>query len=855
MNSTPNSIYGRFACMMAMLTASYLAQAAPQTEAPGKYMEGQLLLKFKDGPKGVAARDAKAAMRHEVIRDFEFVGWQHVRLPAGMSITEALARYKALPNVLAAEPNYLYQAVTSDSIGTPEEAGSVSVAPNDPLFGDQWPLAKISASNTWNVTTGSTNVVVAVLDSGVNYSHEDLSANMWRNPGEIPGNGIDDDGDGYVDDVYGIDVVAPDSDPLDGTRINGIYHGTACAGVIGAVGNNNIGITGVNWSVQIMALRFLGPADEYTAAGVIECFDYIIRMKRNGVNIKATSNSYGTTSNLSPAIYDALAAVGNENIVNVFLAGNNSANSDVSPVYPGNYPDPSFIVVAATDRSDNLASFSNYGRTNVDLAAPGQDIVLLAGPATNSYYPAPGRSGTSYSCPHVAGAVALLAAAFPQASAADLKAAILSGVDLVPALTNKVVSNGRLNIDKAMQFIRPKPPLIISQPENQRTVLGSNATFAVGAVAGLAPLQYHWQADGADVPNGTNAMLALKNVTTNDAGNYRVVVSNYLGSVTSSVATLVVLTGPVIDAQPQNQSVIETSNAVFRVVAAGVAPLTSQWQPEGAGRFSGPHHVLTISNASPAPDGRYGVMVANGYGSATSSVATLTVLLRPRITAPTAPLRLTAVAGETVTLGVETSGALPIGYRWRQIRTNGTSIIFTNLLLNQNVCLLTFTAATNSAGTYALSLTNVAQPSSSVLITNAILSIVADGDGDGISDEWEIAHGLNPSDAADGLLDPDGDGVSNAQEYIAGTDPNNPLSVLRIESIRGDNDFLSVLRFDAISNRTYSIQFRPGIDQGTWITVSNVTAVATNRIVEIRDAAVSPANPQRFYRLITPVAH
>ena len=184
-------------------------------------------------------------------------------------------------------------------------------------------------------------------------------------------------------------------------------------------------------------------------------------MKRRGVNIRAASNSYGTSSPLGQAIYDALDALGNEGILNVFAAGNNSQNNDATPFNPANYPATSIISVAATDQSDNLASFSSFGPTNVDLAAPGVDILLTSGSTTNAYYGPPGRSGTSYACPYVAGAVALLASAYPAATAAELKAAILNGVDLVPALTNKMVTHGRLNVAKAIELIVP-PALLIT---------------------------------------------------------------------------------------------------------------------------------------------------------------------------------------------------------------------------------------------------------------------------------------------------------------------------------------------------------------------------------------------------------
>ena len=606
----------------ALLVADLPGIRAAGLNPDGSCVEGELLVKFDGGPHGQAALKAKRTLNHEVKRDFDFIGWQHIRLPAGMTVEEGLARYRKLPNVLAAEPNYVGRLASGDSI----------VPPNDPLFNGQWALTKISASNAWDFTTGSTNVVVAVIDTGVNHNHEDLGANMWRNPGEIPGNGIDDDGNGYVDDIFGIDVVTPDSDPLDGATSTGFYHGTACAGVIGAVGNNNKGITGLNWTIRIMALRFLSSTDQYTSAGVIECYNYVVQMKRKGINIRATSNSYGTTATLSQAIYDALDALGNADIVNVFIAGNNSQNNDITPFNPANYPAPNFISVAATDQSDNLASFSSFGSTNVDLAAPGVDILLTSGSTTNAYYGVPGKSGTSYACPYVAGAVALLASVYPAASAAELKAAILNGVDLMPALTNKVLTHGRLNVGKSIRLGPPIVPLIGFQPANQRVILGSTATFHVTAIGGTAALHYQWQRNEADVHDGTNAFLEVSNATTNAAGGYSVVVSNSYGAITSAVAQLFVIVKAQIVQHPQSQTVLEGGTATFTVSAGGTPPLSFRWLWNDSTFTNGlivngsATSALTLTNIGITDGGVFSVAVTNLAGMDPSSNAVLVVL-------------------------------------------------------------------------------------------------------------------------------------------------------------------------------------------------------------------------------------
>src|SRR5437867_1939730 len=320
------TVFGRFHFIAALfrigiaavglLTMPFLArsQPAPPNVAP-RSVPGELLVKFQGGPRGAAAAQAQQRFKHVVSRNFDHIGWQHIQLPPGMTEAQALDQYRRHPGVIAVEPNYVLQLRLTDP----------NFVPNDPRFNEQWALAKIGATNAWALSTGSSNVVVAVLDTGVRYSHEDLGANVWRNPGEIPGNGIDDDGNGYIDDVYGIDAVNHDSDPND-QPIGITYHGTACASIVGAVANNGLGISGVNWSVKLMPLRLAAASNYIASAWVVECFDYVVMMKNRDVNIRVTSNSYGVDDAPSQAMRDAIDAAGNAGILSVFAAGNNSRN-------------------------------------------------------------------------------------------------------------------------------------------------------------------------------------------------------------------------------------------------------------------------------------------------------------------------------------------------------------------------------------------------------------------------------------------------------------------------------------------------------------------------------------------------
>jgi subtilisin family serine protease len=337
----------------------------------------------------------------------------------------------------------------------PDFALTPTRLPNDPSFELLWGLSNtgqtgglagvdINAPEAWDITTGSRSVVIAVVDSGVDISHPDLAANIWRNPGEIPGNGIDDDRNGYVDDVSGWDFVANDNTPDDG---NG--HGTHVAGTIGGVGNDGRGVVGVNWEVSILPLKFLDELGFGSTAGAIAALNYATTLRNAGVNIVATNNSWGG-GGYSAALRAVIARHDAAGMLFVAAAGNDGSDNDVAPAYPASYDLPNVIAVAAIDHADQAASFSNYGRTTVDLAAPGVDVYSsIPGGGYASF------SGTSMAAPHVSGVVGLLAAANPQATAAELRAAILDTTAAVPGLAGRTATGGRLDAAAALDQIAP----------------------------------------------------------------------------------------------------------------------------------------------------------------------------------------------------------------------------------------------------------------------------------------------------------------------------------------------------------------------------------------------------------------
>jgi subtilisin family serine protease len=420
----------------------------------------------------------------------------------------------------------------------PDRIITASALPNDSSFGSLWGLnntgqsggvvdADIDAVEAWDVTTGSRSVVVAVVDTGIDYNHPDLAANMWRNPREVAGDRIDNDGNGFVDDIFGWDFASNDPDPFDDNS-----HGTHVAGTIGAVGNNGTGVAGVNWQVSLMALKFLGADGSGATSAAIAALNYATTMRRTfGVNVVATNNSWGG-GGASTSLTNAIVAGGNAGILCIAAAGNESANNDVTPSYPANVASDAVISVAATDSFNRLASFSNYGATTVDVAAPGVSIRSTTPGSTYSSY-----SGTSMASPHVAGLVGLMAAANPQATAAEIRSAILSTAVPVSGLAGKVATGGLINAAAAVAAIRgttPPPPPAVAPVADVVDVSPDPRTTAVSGVV----VQFDRAVSGVDLGDfrltrdGAAVSLAGAAVTTTD--NVRWTISNLTAATTST---------------------------------------------------------------------------------------------------------------------------------------------------------------------------------------------------------------------------------------------------------------------------------------------------------------------------------
>ncbi len=386
-----------------------------------------------------------------------------IKLLKNPSLDSALQKYLAAhpdQGDLVATPN-VAPAGSKDNPEIPNAPTNAAGA--DPLFSRQWGLNDIGAQNAWKLNPGSNNMIIAVIDTGVDYTHEDLLPNIWRNTKEIPNNGIDDDQNGYIDDIVGWDFLSNDNKPYDLAAqsvqdiLNGGNpgHGTHCAGNIAARGNNAKGISGVAPNAQIMALRFIGD-EGGTTAGAIKAIHYAVD---NGA--KVLSNSWGSEGE-DPAddnqgLKDAIKYAQDHDVLFIAAAGNSTINNDTDPkkAFPASYDYENIISVAAIDSSDNLGSFSNYGAKSVDIAAPG--VKIFSTTVGNNYSDTVVDllgaywDGTSMACPHVAGAAALYWSAHPEKTYAEVKAALLNSAKRVASVEGKVLSNGKLNVEQLMK--------------------------------------------------------------------------------------------------------------------------------------------------------------------------------------------------------------------------------------------------------------------------------------------------------------------------------------------------------------------------------------------------------------------
>lgn len=442
-----------------------------------EYMTDEVIVKLREGFD--AKTQGRVLAQITGGRVIETAGsYVLIRLPQGVSIQSAVERLRNQPSVKLVGPN---GRIPSPPPPPPSPPPSPSpgngVIPNDPSFSSQWNMLKIEAPRAWSSSIGSRSIVVAVLDTGVKYDHLDLADNMWRNPNDCDGDGVDDDNNGYIDDCHGMNAVANNGDPMDDRG-----HGTHVAGIIGATGNNGLAVAGVNWEVSVLACKFLDSSGYGTLFDELQCIDYIKTLKDRGVNIVVVNGSYGYSAYSPDALErDAINDLKQRGILFVASAGNNARDND-GPMK--NYPCAlsieldNLICVASTDQNDALSSFSNYGLNTVQVAAPGRNIL-----STYTLWSTYALSGTSMAAPHVTGLVALIKAVAPSFNYLDVKNRILSSVDILQPLVGKVSTGGRINAYRAITGLSTVYTLTVNKTGNgSGTVISSPSGINCGSI-------------------------------------------------------------------------------------------------------------------------------------------------------------------------------------------------------------------------------------------------------------------------------------------------------------------------------------------------------------------------------------
>lgn len=625
----PLSLISLCSCLfILMLSTGTAFPAEPgntRTAASPRYKQGELIVRFKDPVRAAKTLEAHKAAS---LRSYTWMKLEHVRLPVGTSVQDAMVAFQNDPNVLYAEPNYRVRK---------------AAIPSDSQYSSQWSLPLISAPSAWDRFTGSRDIVVAVLDTGVAYTHPDLAANLWTNPGEIPNNGIDDDHNGIVDDYYGANFggTRGTGDPWDDDTADS--HGTHLSGIIGAVGNNALGVSGINWTVKVMAVKFLhGPDGSGDLSDVLKAIEYALSKQAKIINLSFEVDEDPTLVNDIKSLREAIATADKAGVLVVSAAGNSGADLDKINIYPASIRLPNNISVAAATRTDSLASYSDFGLHTIDLAAPGGITTGSANAILSTVWINNGSlqyrtlAGTSVAAPHVSGALALVWGAAPALSHYQVKARILNGVDTVASYA-ATITGGRLNLARALTvgelpaIFNASPYLI---PVSGATVSISGANF--GASPGrlmLGSLQLtttFWSDTAITAFVPATATSGLLQVNGNGTG-FPISVATPTVQLTAAPSSGVAPLSTTITAQISALAAVskyewDLGDGVFRTQGSSTTSVTTSFSAAGSylirlrvtdsqGQTGIGSTTVTVSSPSSGGDGGGCFIATAAYGS------------------------------------------------------------------------------------------------------------------------------------------------------------------------------------------------------------------------------------------------
>ncbi len=453
--------------LMAAFSAVSFADTQPEA-VPGEYV-----VRLKPQVSTMSQKSLSQALGAYIKSTIPSQNIVVVKRPAFETTLSAVKTLAQNPLVDIAEPNYIYHA---------------SKLPDDPMLGQLWGLKNVGQADpkgqvgvagvdigmeqAWDIETGSDKTVVAIIDTGIDYTHPDLVDNLWTNEAEANGQaGVDDDNNGVIDDIHGYNAITGTGNATDDQG-----HGSHCAGTIGARGNNGVGVVGVNWNVKFMAVKFLSASGSGSLEDAVKAIDYATRM-----GAKIMSNSWGG-GGFSQALLDVIKKTNDSGALFIAAAGNDNNNNDTKPSYPATYDVPNMISVAAIDNKGNRASFSSYGKKTVHLGAPGVNIMSSTGGKYASF------SGTSMATPHVAGVAALVLSHEPNLTNIELKNRLLQTARPIAGLKGKTQTGGLVNAFNALTNQTPQPDA--NDPANWRAVVLDTAVASPSPYAANSNVVY-----------------------------------------------------------------------------------------------------------------------------------------------------------------------------------------------------------------------------------------------------------------------------------------------------------------------------------------------------------------------------